>query len=83
MLCLGRSQGQNPRSRRPEGFGRGTSRGTTFTMIDTSKAFSYNVVIIASRTRNKGFHSGWVWPMDSLGSPSDIVPQGDSEYWYS
>ena len=39
------------------------------------------VIIIATRTSKEGFLSGWVWPMDSLGSPLDIIPRLDSEYW--
>ena len=80
MLCLGRSQGQNPRGRRPRGFWpRDLPRHNIH--HDTSKAFSYNVIIIATRTSKEGFLSGWVWPMDSLGSPLDIIPGLDSEYW--
>ena len=64
----------------PKGFGRGTSRGTTFTMIPP-RFFSKNVILIESRTSKEGFLSGWVWLMDSLGSPLDIIPGLDSEYW--
>ena len=30
--------------------------------------------VIPSRTSKEGFLSGWVWPIDSLGSPLDIIP---------
>ena len=82
MLCLGRSLGQNPRGRRPQGFWpRDLLRHNIH--HDISKVFSYNVIIIASRTYKEGFLSGWVWSMDSLGSSLDIIPGGDSEYWLS
>ena len=38
-------------------------------------------IFIATRTIKEGFLSSWVWPMDSLGSPLDIKPGLDSEYW--
>ena len=80
MECLGRSQGQNPRGRRPQGF---LQQDLPRHNIhhDTSKAFSYNVIIIATRTSKEGFLSGWVWPMNSLGSIMVIIPGLDSEYW--
>ena len=70
----------NPRGRRPRGF-------WPWDLLrhnihhDTSKALSYNVIIIASWTSKEGFLSGWVWPMDSLGSPLDIIPVLDSKHW--
>ena len=80
MECLGRSQGQNPRGRRPRGFWpRDLSRHNIH--HGTSKAFSYNVIIIATHTSKEGFLSGYVWPMDSLGSIVVIIPGGDGEYW--
>ena len=80
MLCLGRSQGQNPRGRRPRGFGpRDLPRHNIH--HGTSKVFSLNVIVIATQTNKEGFLSGWVWPMDSLGSPVDIVSGSESEHW--
>ena len=53
MECLGRSQGQNPRGRRPRGsWPRDLPRHNI--NHDTSKAFSYNVIIIATRTSKEG-----------------------------
>ena len=80
MECLGRSQGQNPRGRRPRGSWPRDLPGHNI-HHDTSKAFSYKVIIIATWTSKDGFRSVWVWPMDSLGSIMVIIPGGDSEYW--
>ena len=38
-------------------------------------------IVIATRTDKEGFLSGWVWPMDSLGSPVDIIPGLESKHW--
>ena len=65
MLWLGRSQGQNPRGHRPRRFWpRDPPRHNIH--HDTSKVFSYNVIIIASRTNKEGFLSGWVWSMEGV-----------------
>ena len=38
-------------------------------------------ILIAFHTSKEGLLSGWVWPMDSLGSPLDIIPGLNSKYW--
>ena len=43
--------------------------------------FFIKLILIAFLSSKEGFLSGWVWPMDSLVSPLDIIPGLDSEYW--
>ena len=54
----------------------GTFRGTPF-HHDTPKAFPQIFILLASRARIRDFFQ----PMDSLGSPLDIIPGLDSKYW--
>jgi hypothetical protein len=72
--------GPNLRGRRPRGFWP-LDLPRHIIHHDTSKALSYNVIIIATRTSKEGFLSGWVWPMDSLGSIMVFIPGGDNKYW--
>ena len=69
---------QNPSGLRPRGFWPRDLRRHNI-HHDTSKVFFVNVILIASRTSKEGFLSDWVWPMDSLGSPLDIIPGSNQQ----
>ena len=56
MECLGRSQGQNPRGRRPQGFWPWDLPRHSI-HHDTPKAFPYNAILSASRTSKERFLS--------------------------
>ena len=61
----------------PRVFCRRTFRGTPF-YHDTPKAFPQIFIILPSQARIRVF---FLQPMDSLGSPLDIIPGLESEYW--
>ena len=66
MKSVGKFQGQNPRGHRPKGLAAGLSGGLHFTMIHPR--------LFQGRIRD------FFQPMNSLGSPLDIIPGLDIEY---